>query len=208
MHDKQHGDDSKQRHSRLFELVSEQGGYFTAAQARACGFSKALLAHHAKSGRYLRVRQGLYRFREYPSSPREEVIAAWLATGKEAAVVSHESALDMLGLSDVVPKVVDLTVPRARRYRSASQGVVIHTTTRALKKSDIVIRDGVRLTAPERSIVDAAEAGTAPEQILAAVDQALDRGMATESKLLAAARARGGRVERLVQQALDRRRRQ
>ncbi|MGA8657335.1 MAG: hypothetical protein WB586_14410, partial [Chthoniobacterales bacterium] len=88
------------------------------------------------------------------------------------------------------------------------QGVVIHTTTRALKKSDIVIRDGVRLTAPERSIVDAAEAGTAPEQILAAVDQALDRGMATESKLLAAARARGGRVERLVQQALDRRRRQ
>jgi predicted transcriptional regulator of viral defense system len=168
-------------------LVSEQGGYFTAAQARACGFSKALLAHHAKSGRYLRVRQGLYRFREYPSSPREDVIAAWLATGKEA-VVSHESALDMLGLSDVVPNVVDLTVPRARRYRSASQRVAIHTTTRPLGKSDIVIRDGIRLTAPVRSIVDAAEAGTAPEQILAAVDHALDRGMATESKLVAAAK--------------------
>jgi hypothetical protein len=82
MADKEQRDDSKPKHSRLFELVSEQGGYFTAAQARACGFSKALLAHHAKSGRYLRVRQGLYRFREYPSSPREEVIAAWLAAGK------------------------------------------------------------------------------------------------------------------------------
>jgi predicted transcriptional regulator of viral defense system len=141
----------------------------------------------------------------YPSSPREDVIAAWLATGKEA-VVSHESALDMLGLSDVVPNVVDLTVPRARRYRSASQRVAIHTTTRPLGKSDIVIRDGIRLTAPVRSIVDAAEAGTAPEQILAAVDHALDRGMATESKLVAAAKARGGRVERLVQQGIDRRR--
>jgi hypothetical protein len=32
--------------------------------------------------------------------------------------------------------------------------------------------------------VDAAEAGTAPEQIVAAVDQALVRGMATESTLL------------------------
>jgi predicted transcriptional regulator of viral defense system len=205
MHDKDQGVDSKSRHARLFELVSEQGGYFTAAQARACGFSKALLAHHTKSGRYLRVRQGLYRFREYPGSPREDVIAAWLATGKEAAVVSHESALDILGLSDVVPKAVHLTVPRARRYRSASQGVAVHTTTRPLGKSDIVIRDGVRLTAPVRSIIDAAETGTAPEQILAAVDQALDRGMTTESKLLAAAKARGGRVERLVQQALDKR---
>jgi hypothetical protein len=75
-----------------------------------------------QSGHFLRVRQGLYRFREYPSSPREDVIAAWLATRREVAVVSHQSALDILGLSDVVPEVVDLTVPRAKRYRSASRG--------------------------------------------------------------------------------------
>ena len=195
------------RRARLFELASEQGGYFTAAQARACGFSKALLAHHAKSGRFLRVRQGLYRIREYPSSPREDVIAAWLATGREMTVVSHESALDILGLSDVVPEVVHLTVPRARRYRSASPGVAIHTTTRRLDKSDVVVRDGVRVTAPARSIIDAAQAGTAPEQIMAAVGQALDRGMATESKLLGVAKTRGGRVERLVRQVLDERHR-
>jgi predicted transcriptional regulator of viral defense system len=199
--------DSKPSHTRLFELASEQGGYFTAVQARACGFSKALLAHHAKSGRFLRMRQGLYRFREYPGSPREDVIAAWLTTGREVAVVSHESALDILGLSDVVPDLVHLTVPRAKRYRSASPRVAIHTTTRRLDKSDVVVRDGIRLTAAARSIIDAAEAGTAPEQIVAAIGQALDRGMATESKLLAAARVRGGRVERLVREALEERRR-
>jgi predicted transcriptional regulator of viral defense system len=199
--------DSKPSHTRLFELASEQGGYFTAVQARACGFSKALLAHHAKSGRFLRMRQGLYRFREYPGSPREDVIAAWLTTGREVAVVSHESALDILGLSDVVPDLVHLTVPRAKRYRSASPRVAIHTTTRRLDKSDVVVRDGIRLTAAARSIIDAAEAGTAPEQIVAAIGQAPDRGMATESKLLAAARVRGGRVERLVREALEERRR-
>ena len=193
-------------HTRLFEIGSEQGGYFTAVQARACGFSRALLAYHAKSGRFLRVRQGLYRFRQYPSSPREDVIAAWLATGREVAVVSHESALDILGLSDVVPEVVHLTVPRTRRYRAASPGVAIHTTVRRLDKSDVVVRDGVRVTAAARSIIDAGEAGTAPEQIVAAITQALDRGMATESKLLGAARMRGGRVEGLVRQALDERR--
>jgi predicted transcriptional regulator of viral defense system len=192
--------------ARLFEIASEQGGYFTAAQAQTCGYSRALLAHHAKSGRFIRIRQGLYRFREYPSSPREEVIAAWLAAGRET-VVSHESALDILGLSDVVPEVVHLTVPRSRRYRSASPGVAIHTTTRRLGKPDVVVRDGIRVTAPARSIIDAAEAGTAPEQIMAAVSQALDRGMATESKLLGVAKTRGGRVERLVRQILEERHR-
>ncbi len=123
------------------------------------------------------------------------------------AVVSHESALDIHGLSDVVPEVVHLTVPRARRYRSAAPGVAIHTTVRRLDKSDVVVRDGVRLTAAARSIIDAGEAGTAPEQIVAAISQALDRGMATESKLIGAARVRGGRVEGLVRQALDERRR-
>lgn len=207
MHDNDRISGGTPSHTRLFELASEQGGYFTAAQARERGFSKALLAHHAKSGHFLRVRQGLYRFREYPSSSREDIITAWLATGRGVAVVSHESALDILGLSDVVPEVVHLTVPRARRYRCASPGVAIHTTTRRLGKSDVVIRHGMRLTAPARSIVDAAAAGTAPEQIAAAVGQALDRGMATKSKLRAAAKARGGRVERLVRQVLEERRR-
>ena len=207
MHDSERGNGSKPSRAQLFELASEQGGYFTAAQARARGFSKALLAHHAKSGRFIRVRQGLYRFREYPSSPREDVVAAWLATGKEVAAVSHDSALDILGLSDVEPEVVHLTVPRARRYRSRFPGIAIHTTTRRLGKSDVVVREGIRVTAPARSIVDAAQAGTAPEQIVAAVGQALDRGMATKSKLLAVAKARGGRVERLVRQVLEERRR-
>lgn len=193
-------------HSRLFDLASEQGGYFTAAQARLCGVSKALLAHHAKAGRFIRVRRGLYRFREYPASPREMVVAAWLATGRDMAVVSHESALDMLNLSDVVPEVVHLTVPRAKRYQPGSPGVKIHTTTRPFGPVDVVVREGVKITSALRSIADAAEAGTAPDQIIAAVIQAVERGMATESQLLAAAHERGGRVERLVRSALDQRR--
>jgi predicted transcriptional regulator of viral defense system len=192
--------------ARLFEIASEQGGYFTAAQAQTCGYSRALLAHHAKSGRFIRIRQGLYRFREYPSSAREDVIAAWLAAGRETTVVSHESALDILGLSDVVPEAVHLTVPRSKRYRAACAGVAVHTTTRPLGKAEVLVREGIRVTGPVRSIVDSAEAGTAPEQIAAAVGQALDRGVATRSKLLAAARARGGRVERVVRQALEERR--
>lgn len=191
-------------HEELFQIASGQGGYFTAGQARSCGFSWALLAYHSKRGRFLRVRHGLYRLNAYPSSPREEVMAAWLAAGSETAVVSHESALDLHGLSDVVPEAVHLTVPRSKRYRRASPGVVIHTSTRSFNVAEVTVRDGIQVTSPARSIVDAAEAGTAPEHINIAVNQALDRGMATANQLLVAARRNGGRVVSIIERAIER----
>jgi len=200
MHDNQR---KGPQHQRLFEIASEQGGYFTAAQARACRFSNALLAHHAKDGRFVRVGRGLYRFRQYPSSPREDVMVAWLAIGRDIALVSHESALDLLGLSDVIPDAVHLTVPRSRRYRTRRAGVVVHTTTRGIRRGDSAVRDGIRVTSATRSILDAAESGTAPEQIVAAVSQAIERGLATRFRLVEAAGERSGRVRQLVEQALD-----
>jgi predicted transcriptional regulator of viral defense system len=194
---------SKPSRAGLFEVASEQGGYFTAEQALACGFSRALLAHHVKSGRFIRVRRGLYRFREYPSSPREHVLAAWLAVGKDTAVVSHESALDLLNLSDVIPDAVHLTVPRTRRNLPSLPGAKIHTTSRALESEDLVVRDGMAVTSATRSILDAAEAGMAPDQIEAAVRQALDRGLAAREPLLAKASKRGRRVVDLIARAIS-----
>lgn len=190
-------------HRRLYEVASEQGGYFTADQAAVRGFSRASLSYHTRRGRFLRVKRGLYRLAEYPASLREDVLAAWLSAGKDDAVVSHESALDLLGLSDVVPDRVHLTLPRAKRYRPAGAGVAIHTTTRPLPKSDVVTRDGLPVTSPARTIADAAEAGTAPEQVVRAAHQAVERGLATEAQLRATARGRGSRVERLVERALN-----
>lgn len=190
-------------HGRLFEIASEQGGYFTARQATTCGFSKASLSYHARRGRFLRVKRGLYRLSQYPASPREDVLAAWLGAGRDDALVSHESALDILGLSDVVPERVHVTVPRSRRYRPTSPGVAIHTTTRPLSAGDVVTRDGILVTSPARSIVDAADAGTAPEQVVKAAREAIERGLATTGQLRAVARGRGSRVEGLVERALD-----
>jgi predicted transcriptional regulator of viral defense system len=190
--------------ARLFEIASEQGGYFTAEQARACGYSWALLSHHVKSGRFIRIRRGLYRYREYPSSPREDVLAAWLALGKERAVVSHDSALDLLDLSDVIPDAAHLTVPRSRRNLSTLPGVKIHTTVRPLRPSDLTYRDGMVVTSATRTILDAAEAGTAPDQVELAVAQAIERGLATPDQLRRSAAERGRRVAALVEGALRR----
>jgi hypothetical protein len=61
---------------------------------------------------------------------------------------------------------------------------------------------GSRVTAPVRTILDAAEAGTAPEQIVLAVRQAAERGLLTASALQRAAQARDQRTRRMVDQAL------
>ncbi|MBI4512917.1 MAG: type IV toxin-antitoxin system AbiEi family antitoxin domain-containing protein [Gemmatimonadetes bacterium] len=190
-------------HTCLFETASEQGGYFTSRQARDCGFSWAVLSHHVATARFVRVRRGLYRLKEYPSSPREEVICAWLAVGKDTAVVSHESALELLGLSDVLPDEVHVTLPRTRRGRSQVPGVRLHTTTIPPAGDEMMVVDGVRITSPARSIADAAAVGASPEHVLAAARQALARGMVTRGQLERAARRRGASVERIIRQVLD-----
>ena len=195
------------RHDRqaLFDLASEQHGYFTADQAVRLGYTPNLLAYHAKRGTFQRARRGLYRFRDFPSSSRENVVSAWLAVGKDVAVVSHETALDLWDLSDVVPDAVHLTIPRARRSlaRHVPQGAIVHTTMRPWDSGEVRSNEGIRVTSPERSILDAAEAGTQPEQIDLAVAQGLHRGWIDVQRMRAKARARERRVVTLVEQALQ-----
>ncbi len=190
-------------HALLYQIASGQRGYFTAAQARSSGFNWDLLTHHARTGRFLRERRGLYRFRDYPSSLREEVMAAWLAVGGDDAVVSHESALELLELSDVVPNAIHLTVPRSKRYLPRLPTVAIHTSTSPPRRDEVVIRDGLPITGATRTILDAADAGTAPEQIEMAVIQALDRALTTARRLREAAATRSARIIDLVERGIE-----
>jgi predicted transcriptional regulator of viral defense system len=187
----------------LFEVASSQHGHFTAAQARLCGFGTDLLTHHAKTGRFRRVYRGVYRLRDYPSSPYEDLVAAWLALGRETAVASHESALALHDLSDVIPDAIHLSVPRARRYLHTLPNVRLHTSSRPLDATEIVEREGIRVTAPVRTILDAAEAGTRPEQVQMAIREAVRRALLLPDQLRAAARQRPQRVRALVEDTLD-----
>lgn len=187
----------------LFALASEQEGYFTAAQAQGCGISPRLLTHHTLTGRFIRVARGLYRFRDYPSSPDEEVMVAWLAVDKERGVVSHESALDLLDLTDVIPYSVHLTVTRDRRGLHTPPGVTVHTVTTPLRADEVVTRRGIRLTAPVRTLLDVAEGGIAPEQVERGVREAVRRGLTTPNHLRQEALRHRKRVQRLIATALD-----
>jgi predicted transcriptional regulator of viral defense system len=187
----------------LHRRAYSQDGYFTAAQAREFGFSRQLLAHHLRAGRYERARRGLYRLTGFPGSSSEDVRAKWMAVGTDRTLVSHESALELLGLSDVLPNSVHLLVARPDRGVKPPAGVVIHTTSAPWGPEDVTTIDGIRTTSPSRAILDAATAGTAPEQIEMAVRQALAQGLVDIEQLALGAEQRGGRVRDLILGAID-----
>jgi predicted transcriptional regulator of viral defense system len=194
-----------ERRQRLYDLAATQGGYFTAAQARAIGYDRRTLWYHVKTGHFERVNRGFYRLAEFPAQPHEDVIAAWVKEGPNLAIVSHETALTLYELSPIRPRRIHLTVPREQRPhgdRPRFPGVQIHTTKRPLDGAEVVRRFGVRVTSPARTIVDAAEVGAEPSVVIEAADRAILTGLLTAQELRRSAQDRSERVRRLIGRAL------
>ncbi len=190
-------------HDQLYAIAESQAGYFTAAQAIEVGMDRSTLSHHARpGGRYQRVGRGLYRLRHFPSSAHEPVVSAWLALHGAGAVVSHDSALELYALADVIPDVVHLSVPRSQRGQRPRAGVRLHTLVRPLEPDETRPVAGVVATSPERTLLDCAAGGTAPEQVELAIRQALARTLTTPRRLTEAAADAPMASRNLVEDAL------
>jgi predicted transcriptional regulator of viral defense system len=185
-------------HQALYELAEPQAGYFTTAQAQAAGFSRPLLAYQTKAGRFLHVAHGLYRLTQFPHSPFEDLFVAWLRAGPDA-VISHDSALAVYGLSDHLPSRTHLIVPRTASRRRT--GVRLHT--HRLKPSEVTHREGLPLTTVPRTLADISACGLGEEQVVQAIGEALQRGLATAKELRQYAGKRGGRGAELILTTVD-----
>ncbi len=159
----------------------QQGGYFNAGQARAHGISRQLLGHHVSRRRFERVRRGLYRVQGFPTAEHDDMREAWMAVDGTDALLSHDSALALLDLSDNIPDAVHLLVPRRRRGLRRPPGVIVHTHPDS-EEVAAVWRDGLPLTAPARTLLDVADR-LQPEQLSMAVKQGLRRGLLTADQL-------------------------
>lgn len=84
-------------YDHLYRSAERQGGYFTTRQAQDSGIARPLLSHHAKTGRFIRVKHGIYRLAQFPESTYADLHIAILETGSRG-VLSHETALALYEL--------------------------------------------------------------------------------------------------------------
>lgn len=168
--------------SRLYETAAAQEGLFTARQAIEAGYSLPLLVHHRRVGNFARLRRGIYRLVQFPTSDHEDLVTLWLWS-EQQGVVSHQNALMLHELSDVLPSQIHLTLPAAwghRRLR-VPDGVVVHHAD--VSPDDQTWFGAVPITTPRRTLMDCARDGISPELLQQAVKQALARGILSKHDL-------------------------
>ena len=180
-------------HDALYRIAEQQAGYFTAQQAARAGYSWERLTDYSKRRRFQRVARGIYRLSQFPASRFEDLFVAWLKCGPKS-VISHESALAVYDLSDVIPSAAHVTVPRTASRRRT--GIRLHTNQ--FQRADVVMREGLPLTSVPRTIADVAKAGLSEDHVERAIRESLERGLTTKQALLSEAKRRGGRAARLI----------
>jgi predicted transcriptional regulator of viral defense system len=166
----------------LYDTAAAQAGLFTTRQAAAAGYSDPLLAHYQKVGRIARIRRGIYRLVQFPSGDQEDLVTAWLWTDS-MGVVSHQTALSLQGLSDLMPNRIHLTLPSAwqKRRLRIPKGLELHYAD--VPSEDRAWNGAVPVTSTPRTLNDCARAGLSPDVLRQATKQALTRGLVTKTEL-------------------------
>lgn len=156
-------------HDALCRLAEQQAGYFTARQAARAGFSGERLSDYSENGRFQRVAHGVYRLAQFPSSRIEDLLVAWLKCGPKSAI-SHESALALYDLFDVLLRGVHATVPRTASRRR--KGIRLHTNR--LSPTIVMKREGLLVTSVPRTIADVTKAGLSGDHVARATSTTLE----------------------------------
>jgi predicted transcriptional regulator of viral defense system len=171
----------KQAAKQLYEIAETQQGFFTTKQAKAAGFAENTHPYHVHAGNWIREHRGIYRLTSFPRGERPDLMlwSLWSRNRGEAAqgVYSHQTALSLLDLSDVMPAKLHMTVPRSfRRNSEIPRVLVLHLAD--LVQGDIGVAHGVRVTKPMRTILDLLEGGeVAPAILRQALREGLRRGL-------------------------------
>lgn len=174
--------------NRLFEIAVAQEGHFTTAQAAEAGYSRPLIAKYLANGKFSRVLRGIYRLVHYPAGEREDLTTFWLWSNRDG-VVSHETALSLHQLSDVLPARVHLTLPTSwqRRRVTAPAPLALHYAD--LPEEAVTWMGSIRVTTPAQTLRDCEQAGVSLEFIEQALREGLARGLFSKDE--AADLARG-----------------
>ena len=163
----------------LFKSAGERRGYFTTAEAEEHGLSRRALVHRAHRGELEHVGYGLWRLAAWPARPDDDLYA--IQARAPFGMFSHDTALSILGLGDLVPSSIHLTIPESSRLGRRA-GLRLHRS-RSAAMSDRHLRDGLWVSTPVRALLDTAGAGGDPDQVRSAAREARGRSLLSSADI-------------------------
>lgn len=186
----------KEAAKRLYEVAEVQQGFFTTKQAKAAGFAENTHPYHVQTGNWIREHRGIYRLASFPRSERPDLMlwSIWSRNRGEAAqgVYSHQTALSLHDLSDMMPAKLHMTVPRTfRRNSEIPRVLVLHFAD--VPERDIGTAHGVPVTKALQTVIDVLEGGEVPPAVLRqALREGLRRGLIRRSEIAEARKRLAG----------------
>lgn len=145
----------------MAQVASRQHGIVDVHELIGLGLTRSTIAYWARTGRIHRLHRGVYSVVPPPLLSAE---GRWLAAVRACgpgAVLSHGSAAQLLWLLDR-RESVGLHVSLGDRRRREPDGVVVHRP-RDLPRTDVVVRSGIPVTSPTRTVWDIAT--TMPQRL-------------------------------------------
>jgi len=181
---------------RLREVALDQHGFVTTAQALDEGVSQAELSTMVARGRIERAAHGVYQVPQVLETEYDSYQLAVLWTGAPEACLSHDTALEAWGITDINPDRIHVSVARSRRLRRAGEErYVIHYEDIAAQQ--VTWWQGIRIVTVPTAIVQGIASGVPTYLIRQALDRAGRTSIlpgAKREKLTAELEARDGRA--------------
>jgi very-short-patch-repair endonuclease len=163
----------------IAQLAADQRTLVTRRQLLELGVSRQAISRAISRGRLYPIHRGVYSLVARPALPALALEhAAVLACGA-SAVLSHETALALWGLWDLLPGPVQLTVVAGAER--ARPGIVTHVTS-SIDRPEIRRRERLPVTSPARALLDVAPRMPS-RRIEHTLDTAIERGLTSRTAM-------------------------
>lgn len=137
---------------RIASIAATQFGVVSASQLIESGLSTSAISRWAASGRLHRIHRGVYAVGHSGLSLHGRWEAVTLYCG-EGSAISHRSGIELWRMLKPTGGPIHVTV-RSAGGRHSQAGVVIHRSP-SLPSHDVTSQDGIPVTTPQRSLLDA-----------------------------------------------------
>lgn len=172
--------------SEFKDLLNLQHGVLSRQQALRHGITYGAVKARVAKGIWQRVHYGVYATFSGELT-RQSLLWAGVLRAGAGAVLSHETAAELNGLTDRTSEPIHVAIPRERRVTRVP-GVAVHVSARAEESRHPVLLPP--RTRVEDTALDLVEAATSLDEALSWLARSCGRRLTTAQRLLDAMRGR------------------